>query len=351
MIRLIRRAAASVFLLLPGLLTAQDVERYELTGDRVAIYNLAGSAVLEAGTGSAVVVEVRRQGRDAARLDIQQGPIGSAQTLRVVYPDGDVVFAPERWSGRTEIRVRADGTFGDGGDRGESGRRVRISSDGSGTEASADLRILVPSGREVSVYLAVGPLSATGVTGDLRLDGSSGAVTTERTAGNLVVDVGSGEVSVRRHEGDAFVDTGSGSVALSGVRGDQLVVDTGSGDVTLTDVAADDLRVDTGSGAVEGTGVQARAITVDTGSGDVDLTLTRAPATLTGDTGSGNVTVGMPDGVDATVDLETSSGTITVDFALQIRQWERDEVRGTIGTGAGHIQIDTGSGNIAIRKR
>jgi len=59
----------------------------------------------------------------------------------------------------------------------------------------------------------------------------------------------------------------------------------------------------------------------------------------------------MPDGVDATVDLETSSGTITVDFALQIRQWERDEVRGTIGTGAGHIQIDTGSGNIAIRKR
>jgi DUF4097 and DUF4098 domain-containing protein YvlB len=340
-----------MLLLLPGTLAAQEVERYELTGDRVAIYNLAGSAVVEAGTGSAVVVEVRRQGRDAARLDIQQGPIGPAQTLRVVYPDGDVVFAPERWSGRTEIRVRADGTFGDGGDRRESARRVRISSDGSGTEASADLRILVPSGRAVSVYLAVGPLSATGVTGDLRLDGSSGEVTTERTAGNLVLDVGSGEVSVRGHQGDGLIDTGSGPVNVTGLRGNRLVVDTGSGEVSLADVVVDELNVDTGSGSVEGTGVEARAIMIDTGSGEVDLTLARAPETLTADTGSGSVTVGVPDDLNATIELATSSGEITVDFALQIRQWERDEVRGTIGTGAGHIQIDTGSGNIAIRKR
>jgi lia operon protein LiaG len=350
MIRLIRRAAASVFLLLPGILAAQGVERYELTGDRVAIYNLAGNAVVEAGTGSAVVVEVRRQGRDAARLDIQQGPIGPAQTLRVVYPDGDVVFAPERWSGRTEIRVRPDGTFGDGGDRRESGRRVRVSSDGSGTEASADLRILVPSGSEVSVYLAVGPLSATGVTGDLRLDGSSGRVTTERTAGSLIVDVGSGTVTVRGHQGDGLIDTGSGPVNVTGLRGDRLVVDTGSGEVTLADVVVDELNVDTGSGSVEGTGVEARAIMIDTGSGEVDLTLARAPETLTADTGSGSVTVGVPDDLNATIELATSSGEITVDFALQIRRWERDEVRGTIGTGAGHIQIDTGSGNIAIRK-
>jgi DUF4097 and DUF4098 domain-containing protein YvlB len=59
----------------------------------------------------------------------------------------------------------------------------------------------------------------------------------------------------------------------------------------------------------------------------------------------------MPEGLDATVDLETSSGAITVDFAMQIRQWEEDEVHGTIGTGAGHVRIDTSSGDITIRKR
>jgi hypothetical protein len=345
----IPRALVPALLLLPGTIAAQAVERFELTGDRVAIFNLAGSAVVEAGTGSAVVVEVRRQGRDAAKLAIQQGPIDQAQTLRVVYPEGNVIFGSEEWNGQTEIRVNADGTFGWGEQR-DGSRRVRIASEGSGTEASADLRILVPSGRQVAVYLAVGPLTATGVTGDLRLDGSSGRVTTARTAGSLVVDVGSGSVEVRDHQGDGNIDTGSGSVAVRGMRGDHLVVDTGSGEVTLTAVTADELRVDTGSGSVEGTEVRARTINVDTGSGDVDLTLTAPPDTLIADTGSGSVTVGMPDGVDATVELETSSGDITVDFAMQIRQWERDEVRGTIGTGAGRIRIDTASGDIAIRK-
>lgn len=349
MLSVIPRALIPALLLLPGAVAAQAVERFELTGDRVAIFNLAGSAVVEAGTGSAVVVEVRRHGRDAAKLAIQQGPIDQAQTLRVVYPEGNVIFGSEEWNGRTEIRVNADGTFGWGEQR-DGSRRVQIASEGSGTEASADLRVLVPSGRQVAVYLTVGPLTATGVTGDLRLDGGSGRVTTERTAGSLVVDVGSGSVEIRDHQGDGNIDTGSGSVAVRGMQGDHLVVDTGSGAVTLTAVTADELRVDTGSGSVNGTEVRGRAIHVDTGSGAVDLTLTAPPDTLIADTGSGSVTVRMPDGVDATVELETSSGDITVDFAMQIRQWERDEVRGTIGTGAGRIRIDTASGNIAIRK-
>jgi hypothetical protein len=331
-------------------LAAQGVERFELSGDRIAIYNLAGSATVEAGTGSAVVVEVRRQGADAQRLEIQQGPVGDAQTLRVVYPTGNVIFRPPGWSGRTDIRVRADGTFGDGGDRPDTARRVRISSEGSGTMAWADLRILVPAGRRVAVYLAVGPLSASGVAADLRLDGGSGKVTTTGTSGSLLIDVGSGAVEVRDHQGDGAIDTGSGSVLANGLRGDHLIVDTGSGAVTLTDVAVDDLRVDTGSGSVEATGLGAPAIGIDTGSGGVDLALTVAPRSLVVDTGSGSVTVRVPAGLDATVDLETSSGDITVDFALQVRAWQRNEVRGTIGAGSGQVRIETGSGSIAIRK-
>jgi len=341
---------AASLVLLPGTLSAQAVERFELTGPRVAIFNLAGSATVEAGTGSAVVVEIRRHGGDAAKLDIQQGPIDNVQTLRVVYPDQDIVFRDGNWSGHTTVRVNRDGTFGWRGSH-DGARRVRISSDRSGMEASADLRILVPAGREVAVYLAVGPLSASGVNADLRLDGSSGRVTTERTAGTLTVDVGSGMVTVRGHDGDGSIDTGSGSVEVSSLKGDRLNVDTGSGDVTLGAVAVRDLRVDTGSGSVDATGVQTATLNVDTGSGDVDVAMTAVPTDVNVDTGSGSVTLGMPDGLDAAVELETSSGDISVDFAMEIRRWERDEVRGTIGTGKGRIHIDTGSGDIAIRKR
>ena len=338
-------------LALPAGVAAQGVERFELAGDRVAIFNLAGSAVVEAGNGSAVVVEVRRRGSDAGRLEIQQGPIRDAQTLRVVYPTDRIHFRPDGWSGRTQVRAREDGTFGGWGDRGTSSRRVTITSDRDGLDAAADLRILVPRGRQVAVYLAVGPLAASNVNGDLRLDGSSGRVTAEGTSGTLVVDVGSGSVRVTRHTGNGSIDTGSGSVSVTDLSGDDLTVDTGSGDVDLTDVSVETLLVDTGSGDVDGSGIQAAMVNVDTGSGGVDFAFVRAPREIVVDTGSGSVTFAIPDGLNADVVLETSSGTIEMDFPLEIRRWERDEVRGVVGTGGGSIRIETGSGDITIRRR
>jgi DUF4097 and DUF4098 domain-containing protein YvlB len=338
-------------LVLPVGLAAQGVERFELTGDRVAVFNLAGSAAVEAGSGSAVVVEVRRQGRDAGRLEIQQGPIRDAQTLRVVYPDSRIRFPSDEWRGRTTLRVREDGTFGGWSERGDDSRRVTISTDGEGMEAAADLRILVPRGRRVSVYLAVGPISASNVDGDLRLDGGSGAVTTQGTSGTLAVDVGSGSVRVTGHTGDGSVDTGSGSVEITGMRGDDLNVDTGSGRVGLSDIVVRSLLVDTGSGDVGGSGVHADVVSLDTGSGSVEFGLLRAPREITVDTGSGNVMFTMPAGLNADVVLETGSGAIEMDFAMEVRRWERDEVRGVVGSGGGSIRIETGSGDITIRKQ
>lgn len=350
-LRLTQPLLLAGLLALPAGVVAQGVERFELAGERVAVFNLAGSAVVEAGRGSAVIVEVRRQGRDAGRLEIQQGPVRDAHTLRIVYPDSRIHFESNEWHGRTQLRVRDDGTFGGWGDRGDGSRRVTISTDGDGMDASADLRILVPQGRRVSVYLGVGPISASNVNGDLRLDGSSGAVTTEGTTGNLTVDVGSGSVRIVRHTGNGSIDTGSGEVRVTGLRGDELNVDTGSGSVELTDVEVETLLVDTGSGEVDGSGVGAAVINVDTGSGGVDFDMLRAPRDITVDTGSGSVTFALPEGLNADVTLETSSGTIEMDFPLEIRRWERDEVRGRVGTGGGSIHIETGSGNISIRKR
>lgn len=343
------RLVGAVLVLVPAVAAAQNVERFELTGDRVGIFNLAGSAVVEAGSGSAVVVEVTRHGPDAAQLRIEQGRIGPGEALRVIYPDGDVVFSSGDWHGETRMRVANDGTFG-GWAEGSSRRRVTIRSDGSGTEAHATLRILVPAGKDVDVYLGVGPMSATGVEADLRLDGSSGRVTTERTRGSLIVDTGSGSVSVTDHTGDALIDTGSGSVTASGVRDGDLRIDTGSGSVRLRDVTVRDLSVDTGSGRVEGSGIVAEEAMVDTGSGGVELAFGTPPRQLVVDTGSGGVTLTLPETLDATLHFETSSGGIEVDFPMQIRTWERDEVHGTVGNGRGEITVDTGSGDIIIRK-
>jgi hypothetical protein len=328
--------------------TAQT-ERFELSGERVAIYNLAGQVTLVSGSGSAVVVEVTRGGGDGGSLRIERGPIEGSQTLRVIYPDDEITYDGLHRGSRTDLRVREDGTFG-GGNHRERGQRVRIRGDGGGLEAYADLTIRVPAGRTVAVYQAVGEVSASGVTADLRLDTHSAPVTATDITGDLVVDVGSGRVDVSGVQGSANLDTGSGAVEVTGVQGDFLRVDTGSGSVTASNVSVSSLEIDTGSGEVRVADAAARDVGVDTGSGSVELELTSETQSISIDTGSGGVTVTLPDSYSATVDIETGSGGIDLDFPVQVRRFERDHVYGTIGDGSGSLKIDTGSGSVRIRK-
>src|SRR5688572_17266749 len=196
------------FLFLPTSALAQQAERYTLDGDDVAVYNLAGSLTVEPGTG-AVSVDLVRGGTDAAKLRVEQGELDGRETLRVIYPSQSIAYAGLEGGSSTTLKVRDDGTFGDGDwDRGHRGRTVRISSRGTGLHAHANLRVRMPAGHQVSLYLAVGEVSITNVNGELMVDGHSAPVSASGTKGTLVIDVGSGPVMVTRAEGEVNVDTG-----------------------------------------------------------------------------------------------------------------------------------------------
>src|SRR5258705_12121909 len=92
---------------------AAQTSRYSLKGDSVAVYNLVGELRVDAGSGSDVVVEIERGGADAAKLEVQSGPLRGRETLRIIYPD-DVISMPQRGRGwKTTLPVRDEGTFGD----------------------------------------------------------------------------------------------------------------------------------------------------------------------------------------------------------------------------------------------
>ena len=329
----------------------QTAQRYTVAGDNVAIYNLAGVVRVEGGPAGEVVVEVTRGGNDAAKLQIETGPIGSRQTLRVIYPDDDVVYSAMGYRGSTTLDVRDDGTFS--GDRREGGRghRVRISDDGSGLDAHADLRIVVPAGRRIAVYLAVGKMTATNVDGEVRLDVSSADVTASGMKGSLSVDAGSGDVRVTDVTGDLNLDTGSGNVVASGVKGDDLLFDTGSGDVTLDHVQGRSLKIDTGSGNADATAVSADDLIVDTGSGDVTLELLAGGGSIDIDTGSGEVSLTLPGTYGADVILDTGSGEIDLGgISVTVRRVAEDHIEGRIGDGKGRLHVETGSGDVRLKK-
>jgi lia operon protein LiaG len=337
----------TAFLTLAQGAVAQTPDRYSIPGSAVAVYNLAGTVSIERGTGTNVVIEVMRVGRDAARLEVERMEVNGRPALVVRYPEGDVVYAGAG-GGRTQMNVRRDGTFGSG----MRGSRVTISRSGRGTQAHADLRILVPAERAVDLRLGVGEVTASDVTGDLDIDVSSATVRTRGTKGRLRIDTGSGSVVVNDAEGDdVLIDTGSGSVEVNGIGASELTVDTGSGRVTGGGIVATKLGVDTGSGSITLSDVSASDIVLDTGSGRVQLDLVTQIESLLIDTGSGGVRLAVPADLSASVEIDTGSGGIDMDLPIRITRRSRTELFGTLGSGSGRVVIDTGSGGVSVRAR
>ena len=332
-------------LFLAAPLAAQGT-RYTLSGSDVAVYNLAGAMRVEAGSGSAVVVEVTRHGADASKLRVESGALNGRQTLRVVYPGDRIVYPALGRHSESRTRVNDDGTF-----NGNRGHEVTIAGDGSGLEASADLRVLVPTGQRIAVNLVAGRVVVANVNGQLRVDVASADVETAGTRGGLSIDVGSGNVKVSDADGDVSVDTGSGDVTLNGIRGGDVGIDTGSGEVTGTTVAARSLKIDTGSGGVQLAGLSSADVNVDTGSGDIDLELDAALRSFHAETGSGDVKLRAPASLGAEVDFETSSGEIRSDFDVAVTRREEDHLIGRIGDGRGRMSIDTGSGDVTLIRK
>ena len=271
----------------------------------------------------------------------------------MVYPADRIQYARLSDGSSTQLRVRDNGTFGGDHDRDKDekprGKQVTITAKG-GLDAYADLRVTVPRGKHVALYLAVGKVAVSNVDGDLAIDASSAPVTASGTRGELDIDVGSGAVQVSDTRGDLSVDTGSGGVGLSGVQGEQIQVNTGSGDVTATKVRSNELSIDTGSGDIQVTGLVAPQLSLETGSGAVSADVQGELWNVNVETGSGDVTLKVPPTVGAQVEIETSSGDIETDFAVQVTRHARDHLTGQIGDGRGKIAIESGSGGIRLVK-
>jgi redox-sensitive bicupin YhaK (pirin superfamily) len=171
--------------LLAGGAAAQQPERFTLAGSDVAIYNLAGAVTVEPGTGS-VTVQVTRGGAAAARLTVAQDEIDGRETLRVRYPGDRVVYGGLERGSSTELRVRDDGTFGDGDyhqtttttmtatPAARSRRSPRPHQWAGTVEAHADLRIQLPAGREVAI---IWPQGLFTIDGRLHIDAHNAPVT------------------------------------------------------------------------------------------------------------------------------------------------------------------------------
>ena len=152
-------------------------------------------------------------------------------------------------------------------------------------------------------------------------------------------------------EGHVNLRTGDGKIDIAGLKGE---MDLHSGDGSENLEAVDGkLHASTGDGHITAHG-RFDELELKTGDGHLDVRADGGSSLAAGwrlETGDGNVSLEVPGGLAADVDLHTSDGHIDLDMPVttegKVRQ---NEVRGKLNGGGSLLTIRTGDGSIHLRK-
>jgi hypothetical protein len=168
--------------------------------------------------------------------------------------------------------------------------------------------------------IQLGVLSASAIVSGLRsgaaVKGMSGDVTLDGVAGNVDAETMSGEIAARDIDGEVRFKSMSGGLVLADGWLDRLEANTMSGQIAA------------------------------------DVTL-RAEGAVRVSTMSGDVTLRLPEGSDARVRLQSTSGAVRSEFETlrAAKAPASHTVSGNVGAGTGRVSVSTMSGSVTLLRR
>ena len=256
--------------------------------------------------------------------------VGARVRLEVHTHAGEIRVST--WS-QNAVRIRA-----------EHSSRTRI--DIEGAQSSLQVRARTARGEPANVdFVITVPASAqlalSGISTDLSVDGTAGEVTGETVSGDVTVRGGSEYVSLRSVEGDITLSDATGRVDVGSVNGDvqlmnirgRIVAETVNGDVSLERIASEDIEAGTVSGDVTFTGALAD----------------RGRYRLT--THNGDLSVTVPERVNATVSVSTFNGEFESGFPVTLTEFRPGKrFTFTLGSGSAHLELESFNGTIQLRR-
>ena len=183
-----------------------------------------------------------------------------------------------------------------------------------------DVQIAVPSGTAMRIATLTADVTVMGRAGDVDITTGAAAINVDEVDGDLRMRYGSANGHVRKVRGSAVLRSGAGTTRFDEVCG-QLHSHSGSGE----------LDAETVRGPAH----------VRTGAGSTRLGCVHANVDVAA--GSGDVSIGLPAGTSARLDVRTGAGRFTSDLPV-----DKDR------TGSGSaisIRARTGSGDIRLFHR
>lgn len=174
------------------------------------------------------------------------------------------------------------------------------------------VRVELPEGADVKVVVGSADIEVTGPIGKADLTSASGDIVTDDVASGASAKTASGNVTLGAVGGDLRAQTASGDLRCSSVAGPATFT-TASGDLEIG-AAGSRVEVKATSGNVR-LGELAHGARIVNVSGDVRV-LALGEGDLRVRSVSGDVTVGVAQGVDLHVDVETMSGAVHSEIDL-----------------------------------
>ena len=219
---------------------------------------------------------------------------------------------------------------------------VKVPRQGKGFFRRAGVTVVVnlPERSDITVVTASADVDVTGLVGSADFTTASGDVTTDDVASDVRAKTASADVTVGSVGGELRVATASGNLRCSRVRG-RAIFTTASGDVEIG-LAEDRVEVKATSGKVRlgELGLGADVVNV---SGDVRV-LSLYAGTLHLRSVSGNVAVGVGEGVELRVDVQTMTGRVHSEIPL-------DDVPAGGDTGKkAEVTVRTVTGDVAVER-
>ena len=209
---------------------------------------------------------------------------------------------------------------------------VRINSSSSSGTTSVDYDITVPAWMPVRVS---GPFNY------VEIDGVEADIAAETVRGDVRVKGGSGVVTLKSIEGEVYAEDTKGRLSVSSVNegvtllrpSGEVSAETINGEITITDAKATSVEATTVNGDVRYTGTIAD-------NGLYRLT-----------THQGDIVVGVPDKLDATVSVRTYQGEFRSSFVVNAGETRRGRRQTfTLGRGTAQIELESFGGEIRLRK-
>ena len=239
---------------------------------------------------------------------------------------GSVTIRP--WN-RNEVRIQASHSSRTEVDIDRSGSTISVDASGSNGPAEVRYTISVPKSFRVAI---------DGVSTDVDVSGLDGDVDASTVDGNVTVTTIAGRVNV---------ESVSGLIRIEGVRGRVSASGTNQS-LRLANISGD-VDVEAVNGSISMTSIMSSNVSAETVNGDIVLGSTvRDGGSYQLATTNGNISMAMPEGANATVEVSTYSGKLVSSLPISTGRQRDGEYSFRVGSGSASIEIEAFSGTVRI---